>query len=236
MKRCLALAILLLSFGCVAQEIPSGTILPVALTTAINSRKARAGEAINARLMQPVDLGNGRKFAAGTRVQGRVLSVDSNRVTITFDRIVLHGQAMPIHTNLRALASMMDVHDAQLTTNIAGGDYGSSIQDWTTNPVGGGVLYNPYGGELYEGNTVIGRSYNGGVIAKPMAASACRGDLGTERDQAFWVFSPAACGLYGFDKLGIVHAGRNDPVGQITLQSQQRFVIRGGSGMLLRVN
>jgi hypothetical protein len=234
MKRCLSLLFFLSSLLSAAQQIPAGTILPVALSASINSRKAKAGQPISARLMQPVDLGSGRQLRAGMRVQGSIVSVDANRVTLTFDRAIVDHQEVPIRTNLRALASMMAVQDAQVTTNIAGGDYGSSMQDWTTNPIGGGVLYNPYGGELYEGKTVIGRSRDGGVIAKPIAASACRGDLGSGQEQAFWVFSPSACGIYGMP-VDLEHAGRTDPVGHITLEAKKPFIIRSGSGMLLRV-
>jgi len=48
---------------------------------------------------------------------------------------------------------------------------------------------------------------------------------------------PDACGLYDFPNVTLAHAGRTDPVGQITLLSSRgNLNIRGGSGMLLRVN
>jgi len=50
-------------------------------------------------------------------------------------------------------------------------------------------------------------------------------------------FSSDACGLYDFPNVTLAHAGRTDPVGQITLLSSRgNLNIRGGSGMLLRVN
>ena len=236
MKRLFAFVFLFSLFSVAQSQIPVGTILPVQLSTAIDSRKASPGEQISARLMQEVDLGNRLKLRAGARIQGRIVSVDVYRVTFTFDQALLNHERVPLRTSLRALASMMDVQEAQLPTNNAGGDRGSSIQDWTTEPIGGGALYNPYGGELFEGNRPVGRSRNGGIIAQPVAVfgTKCRGDLGKGADQAFWVFSPSACGIYGME-LDVVHAGRSDPVGLITLQSHQRFVIRSGSSLLLRV-
>jgi len=71
-------------------------------------------------------------------------------------------------------------------------------------------------------------------------------DLGTEcrttidgntRPQAFFVFSVNACGVYDFGDVKILHSGRTEPVGQVTLISDGRTVKVGrSSGMLLRVD
>ncbi len=49
------------------------------------------------------------------------------------------------------------------------------------------------------------------------------------------MFSPWACGVYGFSDLKIAHAGRTQPVGQIELESSRNVHVQGGSGWLLRV-
>jgi hypothetical protein len=56
-----------------------------------------------------------------------------------------------------------------------------------------------------------------------------------DREQALWLFSPSACGAYGFENLKIAHAGRPNPVGQIILESDKNVRLLAGSGLLLRV-
>ena len=66
----------------------------------------------------------------------------------------------------------------------------------------------------------------------------CRGTIdGNTRPQAFWVFSVHACGAYGFGDVKILHSGRTEPVGVVTLTSSGNAVKVGrSSGMLLRVD
>jgi hypothetical protein len=46
-----------------------------------------------------------------------------------------------------------------------------------------------------------------------------------------------ACGAYGFGDLTILHSGRTEPLGEVTLTSNGKLVKVGkGSAMLLRVD
>jgi hypothetical protein len=60
---------------------------------------------------------------------------------------------------------------------------------------------------------------------------------GNRAPQATWVFSSDAGGLYRMRDLEIVQAGRNEPLGEITLRAKKGIVsVPAGSGLLLRVN
>jgi hypothetical protein len=215
-----------------------GTLLPAMLSSSIDSHKNRPGDEIKARLMQDVPLGNGHKLPAGTRVVGEITDVKPSMVTLRFDRLFVRNNTIAIRTNLRALASMTEISDAQLPTNTVSGDFGSSVDDWNTVQVGGDVVYGRRGGPVMHGSSVVGHSLLGnGVLAVPEAASdsTCRADISSETPQAMWLFSASACGTYGYPDLSIAHAGRSEPIGIVVLAAPDRVRITAGSGVLLRV-
>ncbi|MGB8832548.1 MAG: hypothetical protein WCC95_10395 [Candidatus Sulfotelmatobacter sp.] len=227
--------------GLYAQNaISAGTILPVRLNTSLNSRKARPGEIITARVMQDIPRGSGARVRAGAKVIGRVVDVKNSeppQISVQFDALVVSGRKVPITTNLRALASMMDVEAAQIPA--FGPDRGTPPNWQTTEQIGGEVVYRG-GGPVENGLVTVGEPTGNGMLAYPTgkAGTNCRGLVnGSDRPQAFWVFSSDACGVYGFNDLTIAHAGRSDPAGIITLASNRGHInVRSGSGMLLRVD
>lgn len=222
-------------------NIPPGTILPVRLN-ALSSEKNRKGDLIKARLMQDVPLASGSKLRAGCTVVGRVIDVNpvssgkKAALTIEFDSVLRGKESIPVVTHIRALASTLEVEFAQVPT-IGPGE--SDVYDWLpTTQVGGEVVYGK-GGEVTNGDRVVGRSVNDGILAQVSSkeGTKCRGAIeGNDRPQAFWVFSSDACGTYGFPNLTISYAGCTEPFGEIVLVSERGPVkIRSGSGMLLRV-
>ncbi len=222
--------------------IPAGTILPLQLNTSLNTKKIKAGQIVSARLMQEVPLPSGAKIRAGAKATGRILDVVSARdgsgarISFQFDSLQVAKRAVPITTNLRALASMREVEDAQIPQ--AGPDRGTSRYWWTTVQIGGDVVYGE-GGQVARGLDIVGTATADGTLGRPAPNPGmhCRGTIsGNDHPQALWLFSANACGIYGFSDLAIVHAGRSSPVGQIALASAKGNIsVHSGSGLLLRV-
>ena len=243
MRRMLWVFLILFSAHLFGQNtIPAGTILPVALNSSLNSRKAKVGQVITGRVMQDVPLPQGT-IHAGSKVIGHVTNVkpadarSGVQLSFRFDTLIASKQRVPITTNLRALASMMAVEAAQLPES--GPDRGTSQNAWTTDQIGGEVVYRG-GGPVANGLRPVGEPTTNGVLVHISAnpGSKCRGDVdGNDRLQATWIFSSDACGIYDIPNLEIVHAGRTNPVGEITLVSTKGDVnVRAGGGMLLRVD
>lgn len=237
-------SLVLLSAVAFAQEqIPRGTIIPAQLSSSLNSRRSNSGHKITARIMQDVTLPNGKKIPARAKLVGRVEAVSSRRagheaeITVRFDRIDFHHQSLVLNAHLRAIASMMDVEDAQTPT--IGPDRGTPWAWINRNLIGGEVAYGD-GGPVARGTTTVGKALQNGAMmpveANPAAGCPTQtGDNGAP--QAFWVFSSDACGVYDLDQVRISHAGRTDPIGAFSLISRDKdFDIRSGSGILLRAN
>ena len=90
------------------------------------------------------------------------------------DQIVTRGRRIQVTTNLRALASMMDVEEAQVP--LTGPDRGTSEFDWTTEEIGGESVIHG-GGPVMHGSEVVGRSAADGVLVVVSAGreGKCRG-------------------------------------------------------------
>jgi hypothetical protein len=234
------------------ESIPGGTILPVRLDTAISSQ-ASPGTSMRGTVMQEVRLPAEQRIQRGAKVVGEIVAVapvvggqhgagqtgtsgQGARVSIRFESLVLGKRTIPITANLRAIASFMEVESAQVPTS--GPDRGTWAGVWTTQQIGGEMVYRG-GGPVTDGPLVIGRPVADGVLARvlPEPEEGCRGDVdGNDREQSLWVFSASACGVYGMRNVKIAHAGRDEPEGEITLESGRgKLKIPGGSGMLLRV-
>lgn len=242
MRNMILIFILILTSGLSAQEvIPAGTILPVQLSSSLRSDRSRPTEKISARIMQDVPLSNGARIRAGSKVIGQVVRIRKGNngadIVLRFDKLISGKRVTPIITDLRAIATMMDVSNAQVPES--GPDRGTPQYRWTTDLIGGEVNYGG-GSSVVHGSYIVGQSVPPGVLVHVDATSGmkCSGEIDhNERLQALWVFSSDACGVYGFPGLTITHAGRTTPVGEIALHSDKGNVkIRAGSGMLLRVN
>jgi hypothetical protein len=223
-------------------QIPPGTILPLRLNSSLHSNKTKPGQQITARLMQDVPLASGSKIPAGAKVLGHVIDVippDSAgaKISLRFDSLLVKNTRIPITANLRAIASVMEVQEAQVPK--FGADRGTSENSWNTVQIGGDESAYHGGGPVIHGLNVIGRSTPTGVLVRPQSkpGSECRGEIdGNHQLQALWLFSSDACGAYGFPDLTIVHTGRTTPIGEIILNSSHGDLrISSGSGLLLRL-
>jgi hypothetical protein len=233
-------ALLCIPPGVIAQNgIPSGTILPLSLDTNLNASKIHPGQKIRATLMQDIP---GTAIRRRAKVLGHVVRVDAAKngqieLEFQFDAVKAHGRLTPIKANLRALASFLEVEEAQIPEDMS--SRGLTPETWTTQQIGGDEVYRG-GGPVADGVTPVGKVTQWGVLDEPRTqlGQPCREAIGENiQPQAMWLFSSNACGVYGFSNIRIEHAGRSDPVGTIVLSSTNwKLKLGSGTGLLLRVS
>jgi hypothetical protein len=224
--------------------IPAGTIVPVTLNSTLRSDKSASGATITATVMQDVPLGAGKMLRRGSKVTGHVVEAispgrgsDESKISFQFDEVRFENRTLPVTTNLRALASVMEVDAAQVPKSGGAEDFSG---DWGLNQIGDDQVSYGQGGPVMLGSEVVGKYTDQGVLASlnPNLDSECRSVVNNNSPgQAFWLFSVNACGLYGFGDLKILQSGRTEPLGKVTLASNRKAVKVGkGSAMLLRVD
>jgi hypothetical protein len=237
-----------------AQEtIPSGTIIPVVLPRAIDSQKIKAGQPIVAQVAQDVPVGEKWVIRRNTKVLGKISQIESkpgsHRITLTlqFDRIQLGQAGVPVDMQLRALADVMAIMDAQMRLNPP---YDRSVSPYdTTIQVGGDIVYRGGGPVQSLTGEVVGiptGCMECGVLdmVPSEPGPECAGAVADDTHlQAMWVFSANACGVYGlngrgvsyFDGLEFQNGSTVSRDGQILFSANDRVKLPGGSGLLLVV-
>jgi hypothetical protein len=220
--------------------IPADTILPVSLNTALRSDKSGSGTTIVATVMQDVPLGRGETLQKGSKVTGHVIEAitsgkgsDESKVSFQFDQVQFGNQTLRITSTLRAIASRTAVLDA--TPELT-----SSENADNTIEIGGDQISYGEGGPVMVESQVVGKYTSQGVLANVDQDSGTPSGGTADRDarpQAFWLFSVNARGAYGFRDLTILHSGRTEPLGEVTLASNGKAVkVDKDSAMLLRVD
>jgi hypothetical protein len=222
----------------VTSGIPAGTALPVALGATLDAKKDKPGQKLEARLMQDVHLPAGEKIKAGAHVAGHIVEVSKLpgggfRMVLEFDQLNAGGRTTPLTLSARAIAASNSVYQAEVPTDPES-NYEPSNQ-WIMQQVGGEIVNRRLG--LVGSDAGPVGHYDGAPWGKLTTADEgdCTAAEGNGIEQALWVFSTSACGLYGLEGMKLVHNGRTDPVGQIILESPKDIHIGGGSGWFLLV-
>ena len=183
MKRVvLSFGLLLLATAVYAQStIPGGTILPIVLTTSIDSSKAAAGDVVTGVIAQDVPLGS-ETIHRGTKVVGKVISAGPAKngggatLSFRFDEVQLPDRAVPITADLRAVASFVEVFDAKLPDPSQEGRLPAA---WTYDQIGGNEAVYAGGGDVRDGIQKTGTPFGDGVLAEVRhdPGAKCRGPI-----------------------------------------------------------
>ncbi len=227
--------------------VPSSTALPVRFVHSVDARKARPGDPVVAKLLQTVVTPDGFRIPKGTLVTGHVVDARPFRRTnepysepkasvlsIHFDRILNGGLSTPVNLSVRALANSIESYEAAYPHRL------DETDGLGTTVLIGGSEFSPLDKAIRDSDgQVIGFNRRNGVFARLIASddtSSAGNPMcnATDSEQSLAIFSPSACGTYGFDGVSMPRTGRRGS-GMFTLESHERSVkLYAGSTALLQ--
>jgi hypothetical protein len=222
-----------------AVTLPGETTIPVMFTHTENAAKAKAGDVVTAKTMQVVLLPNGDQIPKGSMVIGHIVEArpfkfddtpyvvqQASYLAIKIDQVVDKSGPSSVVTSVRALADPISVHEALSPHGIDETDYLGTVT------LVGGAHYSPIDKHVTDGpdDDVVAYNKKQGVFAHLLPGGAsCPG---TQTEQSVGVFSPDACGLYGFGSIHLEDSGS----GTFRLASTHHTVVLyAGSAALLQV-
>jgi hypothetical protein len=232
-----------------SQSLPASTAVPVSFVHSVDAKKAKVGDTVTAKTMQVILLPGGASIDKGTVVVGHVVAVkpfhfdptpyahqSPSLISIHFDKLQKGDSVIPVNLSVRAIANTIDSREAA---------YPHSNID--TDHVGmmtliGGTTFSPLDKMIQsDDGDAIGYNRKSGVFARLIASGSSGPGTsihceGTDTEQSMAIFSPDACGVYGFAGDYMLENGQ-DGSGTFTLAVRGRSEkLYAGSTALLQVN
>jgi hypothetical protein len=225
--------------------LPEATALPVRFVHSIDAKKAKVNDEVVAKTLQTVALPSGQHIAKGTTVLGHVTAVEAynfdttpyahqkpSLISIHFDKLEQGGAAIPVNLFVRAMAGSNDSQEAyfrhiEIDTDTLG-----------TYVLIGGTSYSPLAKMIQtEDGDAIAYNRKDGLYARLLPASSGSFSCpGTSSEQSIAIYSPDACGLYGFTG-NFMPGNGHDGSGTFTLSARGHSVkLPAGSTALLQEN
>jgi hypothetical protein len=224
-----------------SQVLPQSTAIPIRFEHTIDTNKARVGDEVTAKTIQVVALPGGRNIPKGAVLVGHVIALQAfhfdqtpyahqkpSMLSIHFDKLETGDAAIPVNLSVRAIASTLDSQEASRPHYLDETDRVGTIT------LIGGTEFTPFDKMIQsDDGDAIGYHRKNGVFARLIASGHCGG---TDSEQSLGIFSPDACGAYGFAGDYLSDNGR-DGSGTFTLAVRGRSLkLNAGSTALLQVN
>ena len=224
-----------------SQVLPQSTAIPVRFEHSVDTKKAKVGEAVTAKTIQVIALPGGRNIPKGALLVGHVVALEvfhfdetpyahqkPSMLSIHFDKLQTGDAAIPVNLSVRAIASTIDSREAAYPHSTDDTDHRrNDDSDWRNNILSIGQD-DPIGGR--RRHRIQPEKWS---LRRLIASGTCNG---TDTEQSIAIFSPDACGAYGFGGDYLADSGR-DGSGTFTLALRGHSLkLYAGSTALLEVN
>ncbi len=204
--------------GQVAAMLPAHITLPVVLAHTIDSRHASVGQSITGKLAQRVQIGPKTWLPKGAMVHGRILAVNTAQatsgpsVTFEFHSVTAKDSAWRTKTSLLALASLMEVYNANEPATDFDDRANQNEHAWTVRQIGGDIVYRDSGRIDNRHGEKVGTEDDQGQYS----LAGVNADGSTRLPRALGLFSTTAHGVYGMPGYSI---GNSEKSGSITVSA-----------------
>lgn len=204
-------------------HLSAKTTFPIVFTRALSAKRAKTGDEILAKTTQVVHLSGGLVLPEGTRIVGHVVSANPfiydktpyarqkpSELIIRFDTVEIDSASLPLHVTLRAMATPIAANGAREPKSTDLDPLGTVTQ------IGGDLLV-PSQKEVVNGQgDVVAYNHHDGVYAHLIANGQCDA---SDKEVSVGIFSPTACGLYGFGNVSAQALGSVSKPSEVVLVS-----------------
>ena len=204
-----------------------GSVIPVQLTKSIDAKKAKTGDAVEARVTQDLKNGGGTIIVPkDTKVMGHITQAEArtkeqkeSQIAITFDHAVMNGSEVAVPLSIQAVI-------APQSPNSDRNNNGSESVGQTTSA--------PRGGGMSTGNSG-GRPMGAGG-PQPAPSSAAGEDLPNPQSaNAHEPITAKTQGVVGISNLKL-QAAATATQGSVLSSEKNNVKLESGTLILLRVN
>jgi hypothetical protein len=228
-------------------ELASGTAFNMALSTPVDSKKAKPGDNVNARTTEAVKSGGRMALPKGTKLVGHVTRASArakgdseSALAITFDRAILKdGKEVPLNVAIQAIASAQagasaaDADMSGMTSMDAGATGSGRLAGAALGGVpstAGSAVGTVANTATHAGNTA-GGAVNSTVNSTTNVAGASRGAVGGVN--AAGQLTSNSSGVFGLSGLSLTSAASNTTQGSVVTSVGKNVHLDSGTRMLL---
>jgi hypothetical protein len=197
--------------------------LPIVFTKTISADRARIGDVVHAKTTQIATLPTGEVVPAGAEVTGHVVTAarfvydktpyakqKESQLTIQFDSLRLAGKDLPLKVMVRAMADPLTSWGAREPKSSDLDSLGTVTQ------IGGDQLVPSQSEIVNLDGDVVAYNRKTGVYAHLIAHRDCDG---SDNEVSVGIYSPSACGLYGFTNVAEREMGSDADPSTVSLVS-----------------
>lgn len=224
-----------------AVNISNGTKIDATLSNALDAKKAKTGDRVEARTAENIKQDGKVILKRGTRLEGHVTQAqarakgqEQSQLGIVFDRAILpNGQTMPLNATIQALAaSQTAATTGNGADDLAASTGGMASASGATRGGGGlagGVASTAGGatGAVMNTATSTTAAAGGSINAATHSAGAMGGLTSTGR------LATNSTGVFGLEGLSIDSAASSATQGSMVVSSTKNVRLESGTQLLL---